>query len=276
VSNNNFYNQNREYIRNKLFLYNVCNSVEEYIQQTYLKGNNNRIVYSNNSYAFRKRAKQIAQLKEQEENYNNFDLPFLNYKIIEVSNDASGRDWFNHVANIRGVYIEELGKNIRLAPITIAFESTLWLHTNDDLFYANLVSIFDNSNETILRPIYTIDGYDIPFYVNFSYSLSMDTEYQQQDWLEKNKIHNIEMNWELLTYMPFLNDGQYEDDSNMNDGSIYDTDNSYVPNPKYDERDIGIIKTAVLQFKVRHSDITNEAESITEIVEVMEDYFSED
>jgi hypothetical protein len=273
-TNNNFYNQDRNLIRQKLFLYNINNSVEEYVKNTYLKGNNNRIVYSDNAYAFRQRSKQIARLKEQELNYNNYDLPFINYKVKDVVNDSEGREWFNQVANVRGVFISELGRNIRLAPVTINYEATLWVHTNDDLFYGNLLTMFDNSNETYLQPELTIDGYDIPFYAGFGYNLGFDTEYQQQDWLERNKIHNIAMDWTVVTYFPFINDGGYEDSSNISDGTIYDRDNNYEPNPKYDERTVSIIKKAILEFKVRHTDITDDSQSITETVEVMDDYFA--
>lgn len=172
--------------RNTIYSLNLA--IETHYANLLLEGDATRIIYSDNSQALRKRAAN--------QDWNTLYLPFMNYKVSKITGQTD-RPWWNHLMNISGIWIEELQRKIRYTPVKVNYESTLFLHRDDSLQYAISTILVDDSNETILKPTITIDGEDLQLYGVLGYNFDYDPKYQESDWLEKNKIHSITLDFEF-------------------------------------------------------------------------------
>ena len=169
--------------RNTVYALNL--KIEEHYSSLLLEGDATRIIYSDNSQALRKRAKD-----------QDWYLPFMNYKVNKIDGNTN-RPWWNHYMNIAGVYIPELERKLRYTPIKVTYDSTLFLHRDDSLQYTIAKIIGDDSNETILSPIITIDDQEIQLQAILSYNFDYEPEFTESDWLDKNNIHSITLNFEF-------------------------------------------------------------------------------
>jgi len=190
-------------VNNNTFLNTVYASdlaIEQHFADTFFHGDKSRIVYSTNDFCFRKR------VGKSEKNYSNADLPFFNYWQQDV-NIEPDRFYWNHIANIQGIYSEDLGRKLRVVPIQIRYEASLWTHSMFDSQYARSLFFLDDSNETILYPtVNTTDGKEIILSAFLSYDFS-DNEYEESDWLERNTIYNWGINPSLDVIMVYDDQG---------------------------------------------------------------------
>ena len=169
----------------------------------FFDGDINRIIYCSSDHAFKKRA------REQEN--NSLNLPFMNFKI-EPDGIVNGgeRNWWNMASNTSGMYIDELKRKLRLQPIEIEYDSKLYIHAESDLQYAMSILHWDDSNETLLKPLLYIETEDhqqhtIENIGVLRYRASFDADYNESDWLERNKIRVIDINMTLETFMVLEN-----------------------------------------------------------------------
>jgi hypothetical protein len=174
---------------------NSCYCLETAIEAKYtelLLGNQtNRIIYSLNNFAFRKRAST---------NNNNFlDMPFMNYKIKSISNKTE-RPWFNFKAAVEGIYFPILNRKLRIQPITINYEATIWLARDDEMQYLYQKLIFDQAVETKVTYYIEILGQEIPVLGVIDYHLAYEPNYNEKDWLAKNSIHSIQLDFSVQTF----------------------------------------------------------------------------
>lgn len=155
----------------------------------------NRLIYSSSDFAFRNRSRQLKGSQ-------NLDLPFMNYRISPGGfRNETDRPWWNHIANIRGEWISELGRNIRWSPVTIEYDSTLFVHKDIDAMYAISEIFWDDSNETQLQPKVVIDDKEFPIPGILGYSLNPYSQYAEEDWLNENKIIAHQINMSLQTFI---------------------------------------------------------------------------
>ena len=155
-------------------------------------GGLDRIIYSSNEFAFRKR---IGQTGSQT---TDLKLPFMNYWIKDFD-FPSRRSMFNNLANIEGIYIESLQKKLRVIPVNIKYEGTIFFNRTDDLYQAYSRIITETSNETIIYSKPMINDVnsipkEIPISAFLNFELGIDNKYRETDWLQKNKIHTIDLN----------------------------------------------------------------------------------
>jgi hypothetical protein len=186
-----FYSKNKEdqNFRNSCYALEI--GIEQKFQELLLGNEPNRIVYSLNNFAFRKRAST---------NNNNFlDLPFMNYKIKNIDT-ATERPWFNLKASVEGIYIPILNRKLRIQPMTINYESTLWLARDDEMQYIYNKLIFDQAVETKITYYIEILGQEIPINAVVDYNLAYEPQYGEKEWLEKNNIHSIQLDFSIATY----------------------------------------------------------------------------
>jgi hypothetical protein len=177
--------------RNTIYALNI--TIETFYANLLFKGDGTRIIYADNGNSFRKRASH--------QEWNNLYLPFMNYHLESIS-DATDRLWWQHTANISGVWCEELQRKFRLAPIKVNYESSIFFHRSDDIHFAMQELMFDFSNETLFRPTITIDGQNVELLGVLGYNLDWEPDFEQKDWFDKNKIHSIALNFEFdYTYI---------------------------------------------------------------------------
>lgn len=182
------------------FLYGVyaCDlKVEEHLANLFFNDDLNRIIYSSNAYAFRKRSNQNA---------GNLSLPFLNYRLTSYERGARFR--WNATSYTEGVYIDELQLKIKYAPILLTYECSVWYNRDDELKYAIAQANFDADIKTNITPTVLIDSTEMPFNALWSYSNNTyEPEYNEKDWLEKNRIHSAKLDFTLDTFSMEVNRG---------------------------------------------------------------------
>lgn len=172
-------------------LYALNTALETRFRNLLFNGEAGRIVHTLNNYAMRKRAK--------DDTINTLNFPFLNYKEKDIK-PITTRLWRNHMANIDGIYVEELNRKLRLLPITIEYEATFWVQRDDDMQYAFQKLAYDHLPET-KQPYYIeINGQDLKMFSYIMYSLQYEPKYTEEDWLKRNNIHTIGMDFKVETF----------------------------------------------------------------------------
>ena len=156
-----------------------------------------RIIYASNEYCFRERTRK---------NEGDLNLPFLNY--YRVGYNKSEREWFNDYSNRFGLidrqnkFTSILGGKMRIYPITIQYEATVFFAQNKDCEYAMNKLLFDASNETTIEPqLETNDGDIIKNSGLVNFDLEYNPTYQESDWLEQNRIWTIGIDFSVTTFM---------------------------------------------------------------------------
>ncbi len=179
-------------LRNSIHASNIA--VHNHFANMIFKGESDRLIYASSEFAFRART---IQQKSQDLN-----LPFMNYRIASggIKNSVE-RKWFNHIANIRGIWVEELGRKIRYTPITLEYDSTIFVKKDIDAMAVTSGLFWDDSNETQLSPIVLIDEEEVALPGNLGYSLNPYSDYSESDWLKKNKMIAIQVNMTLETFL---------------------------------------------------------------------------
>lgn len=156
-----------------------------------------RIIYASNEYCFRERTRT---------NKGELNLPFLNY--YRIGFDESSRPWKNDYSNRFGLidrnnkFTSLMGGKMRIYPIDINYEATVFFAQNKDCEYAMNKLLFEDSNETVLNPqIETNDGDIIKNVAIFNSEPEYNPTYQESDWLEQNRIWTIGIDFTITTYM---------------------------------------------------------------------------
>lgn len=176
--------------------YAVDISLENHFSDLLFKGDNSRIVYSKNEFAMRKRARD----SNDNVSTSNLDLPFMNYKTDEYRIEGDNPRW--HIrAYSSGVYIPELDQKIIYAPLVMEYEATFWCNLDEELRYAFNEVHFDSGNKTTLTANIDVDGINLPLTVWLSYdNLQFDPEYDENEWLERNRIHSAAIDFQVQTF----------------------------------------------------------------------------
>lgn len=188
-----FYPQvaNKNYVN---VFYALCIALDEFFAKMYLNNDDKRIVYSTTDYALIKRS-------GQSETWSNANLPFLNYKMS--GKEAGGnRNWFSMEAFSQGVYVEELRKKLRIAPISITLDCSYWTSRDDDFQYAIDKTLIDNSAETRLRYFLDFNGTLVSNIAIVNLELDASIKFTEQDWLERNNINCLGLNPTIQTFLP--------------------------------------------------------------------------
>ncbi len=176
-------------------IYAMDISIESHFTNLVLRNDSKKVVYASNSYAMRRRAKLQSDNGE-----HNLDLPFINYKLTNI--DFSQQTWWNNRLFSRGIMIDELGKKIRCSPISLNYEATFWCHRADEVRFAYTEFRFDADSKTTITSYIDVGGKEIPFVGQLGYTgLSFEPLYTEKDWLDKNKIHSVTFDFDIITFI---------------------------------------------------------------------------
>jgi hypothetical protein len=168
------------------FLYEAIGYTSE-IDGEKCKGTGEYRVLKNTSddRAFRNRVEQTEQ--------SHIILPFTNYRWTSIEEFTDYDQWTNFGYN-QGLYCEELQAKIKYMPTLISFESTTWMHRNDDMFAMR--KIIEKLRNRRKIKMY-LDDYllvlgepaRLPIFVEFE-EPAID-KYSDVDWLEMNQINAV-------------------------------------------------------------------------------------
>ena len=165
-------------------------AVENHLANMLFNDDLTRIIYASNAYAFRERS---------DDNTGVLEMPFLNYKLSNYEHGP--RIWWNIASYTQGVYISELEAKIQYSPVTLHYECSVWCNRDDELNYIASEINFDADNKTSITPVVSIESNDLNLNALLSYTNNTyDPEYNEVDFLTKNKIHSMSINFTLDTF----------------------------------------------------------------------------
>ena len=178
-------------------LYIIDLSLISHFSNMLFGGDQTRVIYSSNDYAFRNRS---------ENNDSNLNMPFMNFRL--KSHEVGERIRWNLPANSQGVYIDQLEAKVKFSPIKLNYEASIWFHRDFDIKYAFNEIVWDSDNKTLLKPHATINSatdpvvpVDVEFPAHLGYDgPSLDPQYNEKDWLEKNNIHSATIDFEIQSF----------------------------------------------------------------------------
>jgi len=188
-----FYAQDDNYSNFINIRYLLDIEIEKFIADKLFFGDVNRIIVASNEMAFKKRGLTYQ---------GDYHFPFLNYWLTgyEYSSDFG---WYNMVNEKQGVWIPSENANVRIMPLVMEYEASFWCNRTDEMQYALKELLFVKNNHTALQTGFTYGDSEIQFIGIFNVTdLEPNAEYQDSDWLERNKISNIGMNFTVIAYDP--------------------------------------------------------------------------
>jgi hypothetical protein len=148
-----------------------------------------RVVYASDDFAFARRVELNAEAKTQ-----GLNMPFQNFKLVNVTK-GSQRPWFNHQLAVDGIPDYTINKKIRMIPMTLNFESTIYVSTEADSQWLQQKLLWENSLETKIRPEVDLTVNNATTMIDLIGVVTFDTNYNptysERDWLERNKIRTI-------------------------------------------------------------------------------------
>lgn len=168
--------------------YAVHMRVDQHLADTFFNGDLTRIVTASNNYALRKRS-------DQNKTDSSLNLPFLNYKRTDWDFDDGIGKWSNPAFG-QGIHIDGIPFKIKILPTVLKFQSIIWFATENDIVNAYKNLRFDSDGLTELDYSLTFGNVTVPMWLWFTYDdATFDPEYNESDWLEKNKIKTISLNF---------------------------------------------------------------------------------
>lgn len=192
-------------------------AIKNHFANTFFSDDIDRIVYTQNNNALRKRMDHITnniqdsstnttevnQSTLRPDTYVNF--PFMNYKRTDWNSSDSFNRW-NFQAFQDGIYVPSIGQKIKLAPTRLTFSGLIWTSSENDLVAARRLFTRDKDNFTEVDYSIKVGDCDIPMWSDLRYSnLDYDPEFDDKTWLDQNNIHTIAFSFEVYFYDAFLN-----------------------------------------------------------------------
>ncbi len=158
--------------------------------------NFNQMTYAGNAYAFRRRS---------DENKGNITLPFMNFKLTEIAEDNTFHNW-QYTVEHQGIYIDELGIYVAIRPVAYVYESSFWCSQEIENHYTmtKLVMHGDDPNTVTYSPQYGCQPFPLLGHLAWD-GLNFDSQYKENDWLVRNNIHNISMNFRIRSFICLAN-----------------------------------------------------------------------
>lgn len=198
IPNSSYYYQdkyNENWVDDNPMLYSMNIAFENHICDV-LGFPLDRVLYASNDNTFYKR---------EEKNNGNLNLPYFSYYMTGYSDPD--RDWWNNFANLEYPMSHDnaaikIGQKIKIFPVKIEYEGVACFSQHKDMDYAFKQLAYDDSNETILFPtIETSKGDTIKNIGILSWDIEYNPSFNEQDWLTKNKIFTIGVNFSLDTFL---------------------------------------------------------------------------
>jgi hypothetical protein len=184
-------------------------AIYKYLAGLYFEGDMKRVVWASTDMMFRKRQEQLAAGKQNHDPKDTLgilDMPFCSFRLAQDGvTEGTDRNWWNPALNVEGVWMEELGRRVRLTPMTLAYEACFICQHDTDLYWAQNMNIWDKAQETIVESFIDAVGPDgvshtLKNIIIYDATAHMNAQYSESDWLEKNKLQTITMDIQCQTW----------------------------------------------------------------------------
>lgn len=201
VFNRSYYNTNDFY---NTYLSSII-AINSYLETLLFPNDPKRIVYSTNDHAFRRRLKVQATKDPDVSQFqiNSLNMPFMNFAISSGGiGNSTDRILKNSQLERLGVMDWVSNKKIKLSPLKLEFEATYFSTEEIDIQYAISQIQWQSALETTLKPQIQIDDNIYFSYGNVKFSsVDYNPRYNENDWLQQNKIRTIGLSLSLDTYL---------------------------------------------------------------------------
>lgn len=178
----------------------------KFLATTLFDGDQERIVWSSAEKMFKNRSLQLQRRNKNPTGL--LDFPFLSFKLKgDGATNGGDRPWFNQALNVEGEYHSELGRKVRMTPVTLNYEAVFCCQHDTDLQWAQQTLIWTQSNETQLKPTLQTIGADkvstveVPLIGIANVVPQMGQRFTETDWLTQNRIQAIDLDIAVQTYL---------------------------------------------------------------------------
>jgi hypothetical protein len=186
-------------------------AIYKYLADLYFDGDMERIVWASTDMMFRKRQEQLAVRKQNhnpKDTLGILDIPFCSFRLAQDGvNEGTDRNWWNPALNVEGMWIEELGRRVCITPMTLTYEACFICHHDTDLYRVQNINIWNKAKakETIVESFVDAIGPDgaahtLKNIIIYDATAHMSTQYNESDFLEKNKLQAITMDIQCQTW----------------------------------------------------------------------------
>lgn len=163
--------------------------VMDWFKDRYLMGDEKRVIISSTAMALRKRASGNQ--------WSNANLPFANVFIKSIEKKVD-RPWYNHLLATDGIWIPELNRKVKMLPVRINFEASLFYHNTYDLQFSTFRLMQDEHFEDRLTiPMLNEQNMEFPLFGVIDYNLNTENTFSEKEFLERNNI-------KVVTVDPFV------------------------------------------------------------------------
>jgi hypothetical protein len=197
---------------NKPFLNVILSTniaIYKYLADLYFEGDLERVVWASSDMMFRKRQEQLAARKQDhnpKDTLGILDMPFCSFRLVQDGvKEGTDKNWWNPALNAEGMWIEELGRRVRITPMTLSYEACFICQHDTDLYWAQNANIWDKAKETIVESFIDAVGPDgitrtLKNIIIYDATPQMNTLYNELEWLGKNKLQTIAMDIQCQTW----------------------------------------------------------------------------
>lgn len=178
-------------------------AVSTYLEDLIFPDEPDRVVMARNKFAFRRRFQTQRGVENSELQTNTLNMPFLNFGIKSDGIDVDTENNFrSHALAKAGFYVDGIGYKLRATPIRIKFEGTYFSTQESEVNYVLSKLRWQASEECLIAPAITINGYETYNYGSLEFnSIEYNGIYEESDFLEKNRIKTIGLDFALDTYL---------------------------------------------------------------------------
>ena len=208
--------------------YYVYMRLEEWLKEIIFRNDESRTFLASDEYAFRRR----FELTDTSKSYNDVEasslqFPFANYWPLNTGWQPDTRVVANPAALVyAGVY--EGDTKIRAASVTLPISITFYYDREDDarMAYEKLLFYTYNEHYYDINVPYAGNTLGIPFILRVN-NLRFNPTFNETDWLNKNRIFTISVEFNIRTYVLYPPeqpdyDVEVDADGMLSTGNEYD------------------------------------------------------
>lgn len=208
--------------------YYVYMRLEEWLKEIIFRNDESRTFLASDEYAFRRR----FELTDTSKSYNDVEasslqFPFANYWPLNTGWQPDTRIVANPAALVyAGVY--EGDTKIRAASVALPISITFYYDREDDarMAYEKLLFYTYNEHYYDINVPYAGNTLGIPFILRVN-NLRFNPTFNETDWLNKNRIFTISVEFDIRTYVLYPPeqpdyDVEVDADGMLSTGNEYD------------------------------------------------------
>ncbi len=183
-------------------------ALKNFFSSKLFKNETARVIYASNAYCYRERMDRLRKSAGDAGRAvpNGLDFPFLNLWQTQEPNEVTHL-WKSASAVKSGIWIDELGTKVQVAPVTHSYQATAHFSTMSDLDYAYATMSWLNEFPIELPLALTwkaaSDGItdvnvELPSLLKFN--LEFNPEFNEQEWLNKEKVVTMSLDFSIETF----------------------------------------------------------------------------